>query len=74
MDRLTEAEIRHLCSTVTPAQREFCALHLNHDGWPEDWLQGANREPGQSLEAVEPFSVECWWQIFLGRVVANAVH
>ena len=67
---LTTAEIEHLCSTITPAQREFCAAHMNFANWPELWLSDMTVESDtSSFVDMAPFSTEYWWEIINERVV-----
>ncbi len=66
----TSEEIAHLCSTITPAQREFCAAHMNFATWPELWLSDMPVESGcGSFVDVAPFSTDYWWEIINERVV-----
>jgi hypothetical protein len=67
---LTDAEVKNLCSNVTPAIREFCVAHMNWATWPEIWVQSNTRkDPNESLEAAPPFTEAQWWEIINERVV-----
>ena len=66
--RPTEAEVAHQCRNVTPTMREFCISHMGFRNWPELLIQGADKERGDNLLAVEPFSEAQWWEIIIERV------
>jgi hypothetical protein len=67
---LNKIEVRHLCANVSPAQRAFCAEHMNWSDWPEKFLQiNVTKDAEQDLTQTQPFTEAQWWEFINERVV-----
>ena len=66
---LSEAEVTHLCTNVTPKIRDFCCTHMAPD-FPEDFVRGTCKTPAEDLTAAPPFTEEQWWGFINERIVS----
>lgn len=59
---LTDAEILHLCTNVTPEIRNFCGEHMSLRDWPEVWLHdNVLKNPAEDMTRGAPYTEQQWW-------------